>query len=175
MSAWTVQQCLCTCQMKTPRLLSMYYAWLVWNSVLGCIRLNFTIRQNGHTIHKLSLWRAHPGMPNVVGPEWWLWRIGYWRLYGDPCGGDALPSGDWNTQYVLYCGNQCPVRLLIVVLLYFLWVRHHEYAVAVVVLSQKYSSTYGLTLMHLSYAVNLSSATIQCAPMHMVLKMHITK
>ena len=43
-----------------------------------------------------------------------------------------------------------------------LWVRHHEYVAAVMVLSQKYSSTYGLTLTHLSYAANLSSATIQC-------------
>ena len=43
------------------------------------------------------------------------------------------------------------------------------------VLSQKYSSTYGLTLMHLSYVANLSGAMIQCAPTHMVLKTHITK
>ena len=27
--------------------------------------------------------------------------------------------------------------------------------------------------MDLSYAANLSGATIQCAPMHMILKMHI--
>ena len=60
-------------------------------------------------------------------------------------------------------------------LLYFLQVWHHEYAVAVMVLSRKYSSTYGLTLMCLSYVVNLSGATIRHAPMHMVLKMHITK
>ena len=60
-------------------------------------------------------------------------------------------------------------------LLYFLWVRHHKYVAAVMVLSQKYSSTYSLTLMHLSYAANLSSATIRCAPMHMVLKTHIIK
>ena len=32
------------------------------------------------------------------------------------------------------------------VLLYFLQVQHHEYAVAVMVLSQMYSLTYGLTL-----------------------------
>ena len=59
------------------------------------------------------------------------------------------------------------------VLLYFLRVRCHEYAAAVMVLSWKYSSTYHLTLTHLSYAANLSSATIWCAPMHMVLKTHI--
>ena len=95
--------------------------------------------------------------------------------YGDPCSDNALPGGDSNTQYAPYYGNQHPARLLIMVLLYFLQVRHHEYMVVVVVLSQKYSSTYGLTLMHLSYAVNLSSAMIWRAPMHMVLKMHITK
>ena len=61
------------------------------------------------------------------------------------------------------------------VLLYFLRVRRHEYAAAVMVLSQKYSSTYGLTLTCLSYAANLSGATIWRAPMHTVLKMHITK
>ena len=61
------------------------------------------------------------------------------------------------------------------VLLYFLRVRHHEYAVAVMVLSQKYSSTYGLTLTRLSYAANLSGAMIWRAPMHMVLKTCITK
>ena len=61
------------------------------------------------------------------------------------------------------------------VLLYFLWVWCHEYAVAVVVLSRMYSSTYGLTLTHLSYAANLSGAMIQRVPMHMVLKMHIIK
>ena len=61
------------------------------------------------------------------------------------------------------------------VLFYFLQVRRHEYAAAVMVLSQKYSSTYGLTIMRLSYVANLSGATIWCAPMHMVLKMHITK
>ena len=76
-------------------------------------------------------------------------------------------------QYTPYCGNQRPVRLLIAVLLYFLRVQHHEYAVAVMVLSRKYSSTYGLTLMHLSYAANLSGATIRRVPTHMVLKMHI--
>ena len=74
-----------------------------------------------------------------------------------------------------YCGNQRPVRLLIVVLFYFLWVWCHEYAAAVMVLSQKYSSTYGLTLMHLSYVANLNSAMIWHAPMHMVLKTHIIK
>ena len=107
------------------------------------------------------------------GPERWLRRIGYRRSYGDPCGGDALPDGDSNTQYTLYCGNQCPARLLITVLPSFLWVQHHEYAVVVMVLSWKYSSTYGLTLMRLSYVANLSGATIRHAPMHMVLKMHI--
>ena len=56
-----------------------------------------------------------------------------------------------------------------------LWVWDHEYAAAVMVLSQKYSSTYGLTLTRLSYAVNLSSATIQHAPTHMVLKTYMTK
>ena len=61
------------------------------------------------------------------------------------------------------------------VLLYYLWVRLHEYVAAVMVLSWKYSSTYGLTLTCLSYAANLSGATIWCAPMHMVLKTHITK
>ena len=61
------------------------------------------------------------------------------------------------------------------VLLYFLQVQHHEYAAAVMVLSQKYSSTYGLTLTHLSYVANLGSATIRHAPTHMVLKTHITK
>ena len=59
--------------------------------------------------------------------------------------------------------------------LLFLWVRHNEYAAAVMVLSQKYSSTYGLTLMRLSYAANLSGATIRHAPTHTVLKTHITK
>ena len=59
-------------------------------------------------------------------------------MYSDLCGGDALPGGDLNTQYVPYCGNQCPVRLLIMVLLYILRVWHHEYAAAVMVLSQKY-------------------------------------
>ena len=59
------------------------------------------------------------------------------------------------------------------VLLYFLWVQHHEYVAAVMVLSRKYSSTYGLTLTHLSYVVNLSCAMIQRAPMHTVLKAHI--
>ena len=50
------------------------------------------------------------------------------------------------------------------VLLYFLRVRRHEYAAAVVVLSQKYSLTYGLTLTRLSYAANLYGTTIQhCA------------
>ena len=170
-----VRQCLCTHQMKTPCLLSMYYTQLVWNSALGHIQLNFTIWQNGHMIHKLSFWHAHPGTPNVAGPEQWLQCIGYQRPYSDPCGGDALPGGDSSTQYTPYCGNQCPMRLLIMVLLYFLWVRCHEYAVAVMVLSWKYSSTYGLTLMHLSYVANLSSAMIRCAPMHMVLKMYITK
>ena len=61
------------------------------------------------------------------------------------------------------------------VLLYFLRVQHHEYAVAVMVLSRKYSSTYGLTLMHLSYVANLSGAMIQHAPTHTVLKTCITK
>ena len=69
------------------------------------------------------------------------------------------------TQYMPYCGNQYPERLLIAVLLYFLWVQCHKYAAAVVVLSQRYSSTYGLTLTHLSYVANLSGTTI--------LKMHI--
>ena len=100
----------------------------------------------------------------VAGPGRWLRRIGYQRSYGDLCDSDALLGGDPNTQYVPYCGNKCPVRLLITVLLYFLWVQHHEYVAAVMVLSQKYSSTYGLTLTCLSYAANLSSATIQCAP-----------
>ena len=113
MSAWTVQWCLRTCQMKTPHLLSTYYAWLVWNSMLGHVWLNFTIRQNRHKICKLSFWCAHPGMQNVVGPEWWLQCIGYQRPYGDPCGSDVLPGGDSNTQYAPYCGNQCPLRLLI--------------------------------------------------------------
>ena len=61
------------------------------------------------------------------------------------------------------------------VLLYFLQVWCHEYGAVVMVLSRKYSSTYGLTLMHLSYVVNLSSAMIRRAPMHMVLKTYITK
>ena len=108
-----------------------------------------------------------------MGPEWWLWHLGHRRSYGDPCDGSALPGDDSNTQYVPYCGNQPPARLLITVLLYFLWVRRHEYAAAVMVLSRKYSSTYGLTLMCLSYAANLSGATIRRAPTHMVLKMHI--
>ena len=161
--------------MKTPHLLSTYYARLMWNSVLGCIRLNFTIQRNGCTNRKLSFLNAHPGTPNVVGPERWLRYIGYRRSYSDPCSGDALPGGDSNTQYTPYCGNQCPARLLITVLLYFLWVRHHKYVAAVMVLSQKYSSTYGLTLMRLSYAANLSSAMIWHAPMHMVLRTCITK
>ena len=111
----------------------------------------------------------------VAGPERWLRRIGYRWSYSDPCGSDALPGGDSNTQYMPYCGNQCPARLLIAVLLYFLWVQHHKYAAAVMVLSRKYSSTYSLTLTHLSYAANLSSATTRCAPTYMVLKTHITK
>ena len=175
MSAWMVRRCLRTHQTKTPHLLSTYYARLVWNSTLGCIRLNFSIRWNGHTIRKLSFWCAHPGMPNVVGPEQWLQHIGYRWPYGDPCSSDALPVGDSNTQYTLYCGNQCPARLLIAVLLYFLQVLHHEYAVAMMVLSRKYSSTCSWTLMCLSYVVNLSGAMKQHAPMHTVLKMHITK
>ena len=150
MSVWTVWRCLRTHQTKTPCLLSMYYARLVWNSALGCVQLNFTIQQNGRMICKLSFWCAHPGMPNVAGPEWWLWCIGYQQLYSDPCGSNTLPSGDSNTQYTPYCGNQCPARLLVVVLLYFLRVQHHEYVVAVMVLSWKYSSTYGLTLTCLS-------------------------
>ena len=41
---------------------------------------------------------------------------------------------------------------------------HHEYAAAVVVLSQKYSLTYDLTLTCLSYAANLCGTTIgHCA------------
>ena len=112
---------------------------------------------------------------NVAGPERWLRRIGYRRPYGDPCGGDALPGGDSNAQYAPYCGNQRPARLLIVVLLYF-------YGCSITSMwrwwwfcPQKYSSTYGLTLTRLSYAVNLSSALIRRAPMHTVLKTHITK
>ena len=61
------------------------------------------------------------------------------------------------------------------VLLYFLWVRHHKYVAVVMVLSRKYSSTYSLTLTRLSYTVNISGAMIWHAPMHTVLKMHITK
>ena len=79
-----------------------------------------------------------------------------------PCGGNALPGGDLSAQYVPYCGNQCPARLLIAVLLFFLWVRRHEYAVVVMVLSQMYSSTYSLTLTRLGYVANLSGATIRC-------------
>ena len=59
------------------------------------------------------------------------------------------------------------------VLLYFLRVQHHEYVAVVMVRSRKYSSTYGLTLTRLSYAVNLSGATIRRAPTHTVLKTHI--
>ena len=88
--------------------------------------------------------------------------MGYRRLYGDPCGGDSPPGGDSSSQYMLYCGNQCLARLLIAVLLYFLWVRCHEYAAAVMVLSRMYSLTYGLTLTRLSYAANLCSAMIWC-------------
>ena len=73
-----------------------------------------------------------------------------------------MTGGDLSAQYVPYCGNQHPAGLLIVVLLYFLRVRHHEYAAAVMVLSRKYSSTYGLTVTHLSYVENLSGATIWC-------------
>ena len=96
-------------------------------------------------------------------------------MYGDLCGGDALPGGDSNTQYTPCCGNQCPARLLIMVLLYFLQVWHHKYVAAVMVLSQNYFSTYGLILMCLSYAANLSGTMIWCAPMHTVLKTHIIK
>ena len=99
---------------------------------------------------------------SVAGPERWLWHIGYRRPYGDPCGGNALPSGDSNTQCAPYCSNQYPVRLLIAVLLYFLQVWCHEYVAAVMVLSRKYSSTYSLTLTCLSYAANLRGATIRC-------------
>ena len=95
------------------------------------------------------------------------------QLYGGLCNSDALPSGDLSTQYAPYCSNQCPARLLIAVLLYFLWVWRHEYAAAVMVLSQKYSSTYSLTLMRLSYVAKLSGATIWHAPTHTVLRMHI--
>ena len=66
-----------------------------------------------------------------------------------------------SAQYMPYCGNQHPVRLLIVVLLYFLRVQHHEYVVVVMVLSPKYSSTYCLTLMSLSYVANLNGAAIR--------------
>ena len=76
---------------------------------------------------------------------------------------------------MLYCGNQCSARPLITVLLYFLQVRHHEYAAAVVVLCHMYCSTYGLTLTHLSYAVNLCGAMIRCAPAYTVLKMCISE
>ena len=96
----------------------------------------------------------------VAGPGQWLCHTGYRCPYGDQCGGDALLGGDSGTQYAPYCGNQCPARLLIAVLLYFLRVRHHEYAAVVMVLSWKYSSTYSLKLTHLSYVANLSSATI---------------
>ena len=47
------------------------------------------------------------------------------------------------------------------VLLYFLQVWRHEYVAAVMVLSQMYSLTYGLTLMCLSYVANLCSAMIR--------------
>ena len=175
MSVWMVWQCLRTHQTKTPCLLSMYYAQLVWNSTLGHIRLNFTIWQNGRTICKLSSWCANQGMPNVAEPGWWLQCIGYQQSYCDPCSSDALLGGDSNTDYMLYCGNQRPARLLIAVLLYFLRVWHDEYAAVVVVLSQKYSSTYGLTLTCLSYAANLSGAMIWHAPTHTILKTHNTK
>ena len=71
----------------------------------------------------------------VAGPEWWLRHIGYQWPYSDPCSSDVPLGGDPNTQYALNCGNQCPARLLIVVLLYFLRVLHHKYAAAVMVLS----------------------------------------
>ena len=41
-----------------------------------------------------------------------VWRSVH-SLYNSP------PGGDMNPQYALYCSNQCLVRLLIVVLLYF--------------------------------------------------------
>ena len=95
--------------------------------------------------------------------------------YGNPCSDGALPGGVSEAQYMPYCGNQCSVRLLIMVLLYFLWVWHHEYVVVVVVLPQMHSSTYGLTLMCLSYVVNSCGAMICHAPTYTVLKTHITK
>ena len=91
--------------------------------------------------------------------------MGYQCLYSNPCSGDSPPGGDSSdssSQYALYCGNQCLARLLIAVLLYFLQVQHHEYAAAVMVLSWMYSLTYGLTLMHLSYAANLCGTIIWC-------------
>ena len=122
-------------------------------------------RMNRNALEKVLagvlVWSKNLNQTYVVGPEWWLRCIGYWCSYGDLCGSNALPGSDLNTQYMPYCGNQHPARLLIVVLLYFLQVQHHEYVVAVMVLYRKYSSTYGLTLMRLSYAANLSGATIQ--------------
>ena len=88
--------------------------------------------------------------------------MGYRRSYGNLCGSDSPPGGVSSSQYTPYCGNQHLVRLLIVVLLYFLRVRCHEYVVAVMVLSQMYSLTYSLTLMHLNYVANLCSAMIWC-------------
>ena len=90
--------------------------------------------------------------------------MGYQHSYSNLCSSDSPPSGDTSPQYVLYCSNQCLARLLIKVLLYFLWVQHHEYAAAVMVLSWMCSLTYGLTLTCLDYLVNLYGAMIRhCA------------
>ena len=109
----------------------------------------------------------------VAGPEWWLWCTGYQHLYGTPCGSNSPPGDDTVSAVLPYCSNQCPVRLLITVLLYFLQVQHHKYVVVVVVLSRKYSLTYGLTLMCLSYAATYAVQWYGIVPMHTVLKMYI--
>ena len=98
----------------------------------------------------------------------------YWDLSGDynaqgietcmMCRAAAIPphGGNGSLYYLPYCNSQHPARLLIAVLLYFLQVRHRKYAAMVVVLSQKYSLTYGLTLTCLSYAAILCGTTIWC-------------
>ena len=75
---------------------------------------------------------------------------------------------------MLYCSNQCPERLLITVLLCFLWTWHHEYAAAVWFLSRRYSTTYGLPVTHLGYAAQLKQWCHYTAALaYTVLKMNI--
>ena len=101
--------------------------WVLWAAMCAM----------GHCYgcHQPLLWAAMCAMDHCYGYYGLLW---------------ATAMG-----YMPYCSNQCLARLLITMLLYFLWERHHEYVSAVMVLFQMYSLTYGLTLMHLGYAGEL--------------------